>query len=109
MIADAATAAVLLTFLSVAIERAVEVALAIVPEGPTPVRRLVAVGLSLGFSAALAFGLGFDLVSSFLEPGTLTTRQGRGLTAIALAGGSAPAHELLRLIEEAKLRVKSRA
>src|SRR5687768_7995665 len=107
MIADAATAALILTFLSIAIERGVEVVMATTPAGATSVRRLAAIGLSLAFAAAIAFGLGLDLVSALLEPGTLTGAQGRALTAIALAGGSAPAHELLRLIEEAKLRVKA--
>jgi hypothetical protein len=108
MIDNAAAAAVLLLFLSTAIERAVEVALAGLEDrgGPT-FRRGVATMLALLAAAALSFGLGLDLVGPLLPASSLTSLQGQSLTAIALAGGSAPAHELLRLLEEAKNRLKA--
>ncbi len=100
----AAVAFVLLLFLAVAIERAVEVILApLEGRGAPSLRRLAAFGLAL----ALVFGLQLDIVGPlFGEGGGLGAAQGRALTAIAVAGGSAPAHELIRLIEEAKARAK---
>jgi hypothetical protein len=107
-------AIVLLVFLAVAIERAVEIVLAPF-EGrhSTAVRRFFAMVMASALAVAIAFGLGLDLVSPLLnsETGEATTvgDRGRALTAIALAGGSAPVHELIRLIEEAKARAKTPA
>jgi len=42
-----------------------------------------------------------------LGDAALTAAQGRAATALALAGGAAPAHELIRLVEEAKERAKA--
>ncbi len=110
MLDAAAIALVLLLFLAVAVERAVEVLLAPLEgrQGPR-LRRLTALALSLCLALALVFGLQLDLVAPLLgEEAGLSASQGRTLTAIAVAGGSAPAHELIRLIEEAKTRAKQR-
>ncbi len=110
MLDDAATAMVLLLFLSAAIERGVEVVISPFGDGVgLPLKRLVAVVLSLALASALAFGLGLDLVGPLLGSGSVGAAEGRALTAIALAGGSAPVHELLRLIEEAKKQAKEGA
>jgi hypothetical protein len=108
MVEDAATAALLLVFLASAVERGVEVALAPL-EGwqSVPLRRALAVTLSLGLGAAIAFGLRLDLIGPLLESQALTATQGRAATALALAGGAAPVHELIRLIEEAKTARKA--
>ncbi len=63
---------------------------------------MLAVGLSLAFASIFAFGLHLDLVGLLVGQGALTSMQGRAVTALALGGGSAPAHGLIRLIEEAK-------
>jgi len=122
MTSDPLAATILLLFLSTAVERTVEVVLsALVPSlrsgqalrepqdertGPA-LRRVVAVALSLAAGAGFAFGLGLDLVSPLLGDAALTAAQGRAATALALAGGAAPAHELIRLVEEAKERAKA--
>lgn len=110
MLNDASSAAVLLTFLSLAIERGVEVLLGFSSGGAKGWRRAVAVSLSLSLSLALAFGLRLDLISILLPASQLNPSQAQALTAIALAGGSAPAHELIRLLEEARgvLQTKGR-
>ena len=107
MLDGAGAALVLLIFLSTAIERGIEIVLAPLEGWTAPSRRVLAVGLALVLGAAIAYGLQLDLVGPLLAGGGLSTVQARGVTAIALAGGSAPAHELLRLIEEAKTRVKA--
>ena len=108
MIEDAAMATVLLLFLAAAVERGVEVALAPLEAwGSLPARRSLAVALSLVLGAGIAFGLGLDLIGPLLDTDVLTATQGRAATALALAGGSAPAHELIRLIEEAKAARKA--
>jgi len=122
MTSDPLAATILLLFLSTAVERTVEVVLSVlVPSlrsgqalrepqdertGPA-LRRVVAVALSLAAGAGFAFGLGLDLVSPLLGDAALTAAQGRAATALALAGGAAPAHELIRLVEEAKERAKA--
>ena len=122
MTSDPLAATILLLFLSTAVERTVEVVLSVlVPSlrsgqalrepqdertGPA-LRRVVAVALSLAVGAGFAFGLGLDLVSPLLGDAALTAAQGRAATALALAGGAAPAHELIRLVEEAKERAKA--
>jgi hypothetical protein len=103
---DAGVALVLLLFLSAAVERAVEVALSPLEGWSSTGRRAVAIGASLLCGVALAFGLQLDLVGPLLEEGVLSPMQGRGVTAIALAGGSGPVHELVRLLEEMKQRSK---
>src|SRR3990170_5575670 len=122
MTSDPLAATILLLFLSTAVERTVEVVLSVlVPSlrsgqalrepqderaGPA-LRRVVAVALSLAAGAGFAFGLGLDLVSPLLGDAALTAAQGRAATALALAGGAAPAHELIRLVEEAEQRGKA--
>ncbi len=113
MTSDATSAAVLLLFLSAAVERTVEVLLsALVLREPqdermsAALRRVIAVALSLVAGAGFAFGLGLDLVGPLLGDAGLTAAQGRAATALALAGGAAPAHELIRLVEEAKEKAK---
>ena len=105
---DAAIALVLLLFLSAAVERAVEVAVAPI-EGwsSAAARRALAIGVSVAAGAAIAYGLQLDLAGALLGGDRLTSMQGRGVTAIALAGGSGPVNELVRLIEEAKRRSKA--
>jgi len=122
MTSDPLAATILLLFLSTAVERTVEVVLsALVPSlrsgqalrepqdewTGTALKRVVAVALSLAAGAGFAFGLGLDLVSPLLGDAALTAAQGRAATALALAGGAAPAHELIRLVEEAKERAKA--
>jgi len=119
---DAASAAILLVFLSAAVERTVELVLSALVIRPfdgaqggqaqderaqVALRRVIAVALSLAAGAGFAFGLGLDLVGPLLGDAGLTAAQGRAATALALAGGAAPAHELIRLVEEAKERAKS--
>src|SRR3972149_2207632 len=120
MTSDPLAATILLLFLSTAVERTVEVVLSVlVPSlrsgqalrepqdertGPA-LRRVVAVALSLAAGAGFAFGP--RLVSPLLGDAALTAAQGRAATALALAGGAAPAHELIRLVEEAKQRAKA--
>src|SRR3990172_1089212 len=121
MTSDPLAATILLLFLSTAVERTVEVLSALVsslrsgqalrePQDEwtgTALKRVVAVALSLAAGAGFAFGLGLDLVSPLLGDAALTAAQGRAATALALAGGAAPAHELIRLVEEAKERAKA--
>ena len=103
---EEASSLVLLPFLAAAVERTVEIVMAALPPGlARSTRRLIAVGLSLASAAAVAFWLELDLVGGLLAPSGLTATQGRALTALALAGGSAPVHALLTLIEEARGRL----
>ena len=100
----AGIAIVLLLFLAAAIERVIEVALSPLESWSRDGRRAVAVGASLLCGVAIAFGLQLDLVRPLLGDDVLTPTQGRGVTAMALAGGSSPVHELVRLVEELKQR-----
>jgi hypothetical protein len=110
MLDEAATAMVLLFFLAAAVERGVEVAFSAFGAWGSPdQRRLAAVILSAALASGAAFGLQLDLCGPLLGEGALTPAQGKAATAIALAGGSAPVHELVRLIEESKTRVKGEA
>lgn len=102
MLDEAATAVVLLLFLTTAVERTVEVMLAPFDGIGAARKRLMAVALSLIVGGAIAFGLELDLVGALLGERSLSQGQGYAATAIALAGGSAPAHELIRLVEEMK-------
>ena len=106
MLEETASTSVLLLFLAAAVERTVEIALAPFGQANVALKRAVAVGLSLVIGAGLAFGLQVDLVGPLVGEGRVTPEQGRAVTAIALAGGSAPVHELIRLLEEAKGRMK---
>ncbi len=109
MLDDAVVASVLLLFLATAVERGVETLLAaaggFLPAG-SDTRKAVAIVLAMALGSGIAFGLEMDLVRPLLGGG-LSATQGRALTAIAPGGGSAPAHELLRLLEEAKGRLKA--
>lgn len=105
---DAATAMVLLLFLSAGVERFVE-ALMVVLDGLLDdgeawrpgVRKGAAIVLSLFTGLAVAWPLDVDLISPVvglqLPPATVTTA-----TVFALAGGAGPVHELVRWLEEAK-------
>jgi hypothetical protein len=104
---DFGMTAILLLFLAAAIERTVEVLIAPFDQASVAFKRGVAIGLSLAIGAGLAFGLQLDLVGPLTGAAGLTAMQGRAATAIALAGGSAPIHELIRLLEEAKTRLKA--
>jgi hypothetical protein len=98
----AGIAIVLLLFLAAAIERVIEVALSPLEGWSRDGRRAVAVAAALICGLTIAFGLRLDLVSPLIGQEVLTPTQGRGVTAIALAGGSGPVHELIRLVEEMK-------
>jgi hypothetical protein len=110
MLDDAATAMVLLLFLSAAVERAVEVALMPLEELKLSQRkrRLLGLGLAVAAGFGLAYAVPLDLVGPLLDGG-LSGAEGRTITAIALGGGAAPVHELLRLLEELKKRQKGAA
>lgn len=109
---------VLLPFLAAAIERTVEIVMGPLgsfiddwkkakPEDQRVAwKRFLGFAIALILAALLAFGLDLDFVRPLLGESGLTTDEAKCLTAIALAGGSAPAHELIRLAEEAKKKAK---
>jgi hypothetical protein len=101
---------VLLPFLAAAIERIVEIispALASIGLNTTELKRIGGLVIAAALAALITYVLDFDLVSPLLKEGSVTADQGKALTLIALAGGSAPVHELIRLIEEAKKNNKA--
>ena len=101
---------VLLIMLAAGVERLTEGVMALVADQGRPrwnpgTRRGLAIVVSVGFGALIAFGLGVELVSPLV--GYDLGRGGYLATAFALAGGAGPVHELVRLLEEAKNRRKA--
>jgi len=116
---DATSTFVIIVFLATAIERTIEAVInpwfdalekgkyGLPTWKPGPlVRRVVGVVLGLGAGFAIAFGLGLDLFNPLLGNAglkyALNTVQAKTFTGILLGGGSAPAHELIRYVEEKK-------
>lgn len=119
---DGTSTFVIIVFLAAAIERTIEAVITPLFDalekgnyrlpkwGPVPlVRRFVGVVLGLGAGFAIAFGLGLDLFNPLLDRQTLSLLHAKIFTGILLGGGSAPAHELIRYVEEKKDKAKTEA
>jgi hypothetical protein len=113
---DGTATFVIIVFLSTAIERTIEAVInppfdALAEgkyhlprwEAGQLVKRFVGVVLGLGAGFAIAFGLKLDLFNPLLGGGTtLSALHAKIFTGILLGGGSAPAHEVIRYVEEKK-------
>lgn len=116
---DGTSTFVIIVFLATAIERTIEAVMTPLfdalkdgkyglPEWKAGelVKRFAGVVLGLGAGFAVAFGLGLDLFTPLLQTlgpeQALHSAQAKIFTGILLGGGSAPAHELIRYVEEKK-------
>jgi len=70
-------------------------------------KRVVAYGLALGGGAIVAYGVDLDLIRPLLDlvpddTATFSNSEAKFLTMVLLAGGAAPAHELIKLVTNKK-------
>jgi hypothetical protein len=101
---DSSATIVLLPFLAAFVERIVEIISPVFTGLSNEAKKVAGLVLAAIAAAILTFALDLDLVSSLI--GGLSDFQAKALTTIAIAGGSAPVHELIRLAEEAKNKAK---
>jgi hypothetical protein len=127
-------AIILVVFLSAAVERVVEAlvgfaetsdekkqkqmgaaALAALPDDarakpmiPLGLKRMATIAAGFGIAAALCFGLDFQLINDFIES-DLGEDKAKLLTAMLIGGGTAPAHEFIRYVEEKKKKAGNEA
>lgn len=69
-------------------------------------RGIVGVALVLAFGILVAFVLNLNLISEIFKNTTISDMEGKWLTALLIGGGAAPAHELVRYIENKKGKAK---
>ena len=70
------------------------------------IRGLVGFTLVFGFGVLVAFGLNLNLMSEIFEGTAVSDTGGKWLTAFLIGGGAAPAHELVRYVENKKAKAK---
>jgi hypothetical protein len=112
---DGTSTFVIIVFLATAIERAIEATINPLFDALSNgkyglpqwqpgelVKRFLALVLGLGGGFAIALGLKLDLINPLLTQSALNSEQAKILTGILLGGGSAPAHEIIRYVEEKK-------
>jgi len=109
---------VLIGGLAVFIERFIETAINIFmpdkkedepdwPEWKKHLKRLIIMAAMLGLGALLVFGLDLRLMKDILPNADIGNWQDKALSALVIGGGSAPAHELIRYIEEKKKKAEA--
>ncbi len=69
-------------------------------------RGIIALALLFGFGTLIAFGLNLNLISEIFERTAVSGTGGKWITAILIGGGAAPAHELIRYVENKKAKAK---
>lgn len=69
-------------------------------------RGIVGTVLVFGFGILVAFALNLNLIGEIFEGIAISDTGGKWLTALLIGGGSAPAHEVVRYIENKKAKAK---
>ena len=69
-------------------------------------RGIVGVALVFGFGIVIAFGLNLNLIDEIFKGTAISDIGGKWLTALLIGGGAAPAHEIIRYIENKKAKAK---
>ena len=72
----------------------------------TRTRGIVALLLVFGFGSLVAFAFNLNLIGAIFENTEISDTGGKWLTAFLIGGGSAPAHEVVRYIENKKAKAK---
>lgn len=70
-------------------------------------KRLLAVMLTASAGLIIAFALDLHLMAHIIPESGLSTTQDKMITGLLIGGGSAPAHEVLRYIEEKKKKAEA--
>ena len=69
-------------------------------------RGVIAIALVFGFGVLVTFALNLNLIGEIFETTEVTETGGKWLTALLIGGGAAPAHELIRYVENKKAKAK---
>ena len=69
-------------------------------------RGIVGIVSVFGFGILVAFALNLNLIGEIFEGIAISDTGGKWLTALLIGGGSAPAHEVVRYIENKKAKAK---
>ncbi len=69
-------------------------------------RGIVGIALVFGFGALVAFGFNLNLIGEIFDGTAVSDMGGKWLTALLIGGGAAPAHELVRYVENKKAKAK---
>ncbi|TET42314.1 MAG: hypothetical protein E3J66_03790 [Dehalococcoidia bacterium] len=69
-------------------------------------RGIVGIVLVFGFGILVAFALNLNLIGEMFEGIAISDTGGKWLTALLIGGGAAPAHEVIRYIENKKAKAK---
>ena len=102
--------AVVLGALALLVERLTEQILAVLEQFLNDrIKQAVALALTLGLGLLASFIFDFQLISQLLPGLSLSGTEDKFLTGLALAGGAAPAHELMRYVAEKKNKAKKEA
>ena len=72
----------------------------------TRTRGIVAFLLVFGFGSLVSFAFNLNLIGAIFENMEISNTGGKWLTALLIGGGSAPAHEVVRYIENKKAKAK---
>ena len=72
----------------------------------TRARGILGIMLVFGFGVIVAFVLDLNLISQIFEGIPESGAGGKWLTALLIGGGAAPAHELVRYVENKKAKAK---
>ena len=69
-------------------------------------RGIIGIALVFGFGILVAFGLKLNLIGQIFKDIAISDTGGKWLTAFLIGGGAAPAHELVRYVENKKAKAK---
>lgn len=70
------------------------------------IRGIVGIGMVFGFGMLVAFGLNLNLMGQIFKDVAISDVGGKWLTALLIGGGAAPAHEVVRYVENKKAKAK---
>ena len=70
------------------------------------IRGIVGIALVFGFGIIVAFGLNLNMIGEIFKDIAISDAGGKWLTALVIGGGAAPAHELVRYVENKKAKAK---
>ena len=96
--------------LAIFVERIVETLMKFWPDQTGfvgAIKQLVAIGAAAGLGFAVVLFLDLHLMKAVIPDAGLTSDQDLVMTALLIGGGSAPAHEVLRYIEEKKKKASN--
>lgn len=69
-------------------------------------RGIIGIALVFGFGILVAFGFNLNLIGQIFKGIAMSDTGGKWLTALLIGGGAAPAHELVRYVENKKAKAK---